>query len=253
MTSSGRFTSIDPLWEEYYSWTPYQYSLNRPISLIDFSGLAVAGETNWSSSSFGYAFSLEAQDEKREKVQNDDNEKTATNNTKENTQDREFSFWNYLWEAGINIPVWGWCQLGGHNISNGNIALGISQWLTGLAEAWMLALGYYSSAGMSTTGSFASSSSSATKGTVKNVADELKGTVKSNFKRFMKKIPANSKTNATATRLKNGNYLFEATSPGKVPGSKALYQKWVNPKGETIKMFKTTFAPDRSIIHIKKK
>jgi len=21
----GRFTSIDPLWEKYYSWTPYHY------------------------------------------------------------------------------------------------------------------------------------------------------------------------------------------------------------------------------------
>ena len=53
--------------------------------------------------------------------------------------------------------------------------------------------------------------------------------------------------------LKNGNYLFEATSPGKVPGSSALYQKWVNPQGQTINMSKTTYAPTGDIIHIKPK
>ena len=51
----------------------------------------------------------------------------------------------------------------------------------------------------------------------------------------------------------NGTYLFQATSPGKVPGSSALYQKWVNPQGETLNMLKTTFAPDGSIIHVKPK
>jgi RHS repeat-associated protein len=27
----GRFTSIDPLWEKYYSWTPYHYCSNNPV------------------------------------------------------------------------------------------------------------------------------------------------------------------------------------------------------------------------------
>jgi len=89
------------------------------------------------------------------------------------------------------------------------------------------------------------------------VADEsttvLKGTVKINFTRFVKKIPANSKSSASFKQLKNGNYLFEATSPGRVPGSKAVYQKWVNPQGTTFKMLKTTFGPDGKIIHIKSK
>jgi hypothetical protein len=65
--------------------------------------------------------------------------------------------------------------------------------------------------------------------------------------------PANSKASSSFQLLDDGNYLFQATSPGKVPGSSALYQKWVNPQGETFKMFKTTFAPDGSIIHIKPK
>ena len=81
----------------------------------------------------------------------------------------------------------------------------------------------------------------------------LEGAVKSNYNRFVSKIPANSKASASFELLEDGNYLFKATSPGKVPGSSALYQKWVNPQGETFKMLKTTFAPDGSIIHIKPK
>lgn len=81
----------------------------------------------------------------------------------------------------------------------------------------------------------------------------LEGAAKSNYGRFVSKMPANAKSSATFKQLKDGNYLFEATSPGKVPGSSALYQKWVNPQGETFKMIKTTFAPDGSIIHVKPK
>jgi hypothetical protein len=48
--------------------------------------------------------------------------------------------------------------------------------------------------------------------------------------------------------------LFEATSPAtNIPGSKAVYQKWVNAQGKTIKMLKTTYASDGSIVHIKSK
>ncbi|QKX07507.1 hypothetical protein HN014_01155 [Aquimarina sp. TRL1] len=81
-----------------------------------------------------------------------------------------------------------------------------------------------------------------------------KAAIESNFRRFVKKAPSNSKANATMTPLGNsGNYLFEATSPGKVPGSKAVYQKWVNNKGETTRMLKTTYAPDGKVIHVKAK
>lgn len=36
----GVFTSIDQLWEDYRSWTPYQYAGNNPITYIDESGLS---------------------------------------------------------------------------------------------------------------------------------------------------------------------------------------------------------------------
>ena len=83
--------------------------------------------------------------------------------------------------------------------------------------------------------------------------NSLQGEVRNNFKRFISKIPANSKTNATWRVLDDGNYLFQTISPGKVPGSTALYQKIVSPQGETLKMIKTTFSPQGDIIHVKSK
>ncbi|MBX3043262.1 MAG: hypothetical protein KF896_06060, partial [Ignavibacteriae bacterium] len=35
---TGRFNSIDPLWEKYYGWTPYQYCMNNPIWAKDWDG-----------------------------------------------------------------------------------------------------------------------------------------------------------------------------------------------------------------------
>ena len=90
-------------------------------------------------------------------------------------------------------------------------------------------------------------------GAAKTSTTVLEGAVKSNYGRFVSKIPANSKSSASFQILDDGNYLFQATSPGKVPGSSAIYQKWVNPQGETYKMIKTTVAPDGSIIHVKPK
>ena len=34
----GRFNSIDPLWEKYYGWSPYQYCMNNPIWAKDWDG-----------------------------------------------------------------------------------------------------------------------------------------------------------------------------------------------------------------------
>ena len=35
----GRFTAVDPLAEDYYSWSPYAYVGNNPISSIDPTGM----------------------------------------------------------------------------------------------------------------------------------------------------------------------------------------------------------------------
>lgn len=81
----------------------------------------------------------------------------------------------------------------------------------------------------------------------------LLGPLRNNFNRFLSKIPANSKSTVTVEILKDGNYAFSDSSAGKVPGSRALYQKFVDAAGNTMKYLKTTFGPDGKIIHVKPK
>lgn len=53
----GRWHTIDPLAEDYYSWSPYNYSMNSPIILIDPNGEGVwdvikgigKGVANWAT------------------------------------------------------------------------------------------------------------------------------------------------------------------------------------------------------------
>lgn len=74
-----------------------------------------------------------------------------------------------------------------------------------------------------------------------------------NLSRFIKKIPANSKNSVKIKKEKNGHIKFTTTSLGKVPGSKSVYQKTVNPEGKTIEFSKTTYDPKGKIVHIKDK
>jgi hypothetical protein len=74
-----------------------------------------------------------------------------------------------------------------------------------------------------------------------------------NFKRFQKKIPRNAKENIKIYKDKNGNTVFEATSPGKVLGSKAVYKKTINSRGNTIDYKKATYDPKNQLIHNKDK
>ena len=37
----GRFLSVDALWEKYRGWSPYVYSQNNPVSLVDGNGMEV--------------------------------------------------------------------------------------------------------------------------------------------------------------------------------------------------------------------
>ena len=72
-----------------------------------------------------------------------------------------------------------------------------------------------------------------------------------NLKRFEKKLPSSDGT--IIEKLANGNIVFKSEIPGNVPGSKAVYEKVINPQGETIKYYKTTYAPDGTIVHVKDK
>jgi RHS repeat-associated protein len=91
-------------------------------------------------------------------------------------------------------------------------------------------------------------SSSVSKGGV-----EVSEAIQSNFARFVKKVPANSKSSAAIEAIEGGGYRFTATSPGEVPGSKAIYEKTVDAAGKTTNYIKTTIDPKGQIVHIKNK
>ncbi|HEX2210577.1 MAG TPA: hypothetical protein VHG93_23050 [Longimicrobium sp.] len=72
-----------------------------------------------------------------------------------------------------------------------------------------------------------------------------------NLKRFEGKFAKGIKV--TVKDTPGGGKHFRAEVPGKVPGSKAVYEKQVDALGNTTSVMKTTYAPDGSIIHIKPK
>ncbi|WP_049782117.1 peptidoglycan-binding protein [Micavibrio aeruginosavorus] len=74
-----------------------------------------------------------------------------------------------------------------------------------------------------------------------------------NLARFIGKIPSNSKGSVKITKLPGGNVKFTAVSQGRVPGSKAVYEKVVDPSGKTIQYTKTTYVNGNKILHIKDK
>ena len=73
-----------------------------------------------------------------------------------------------------------------------------------------------------------------------------------NLARFEQKLPAGAQDTAIYA-LPGGGRAFVADVPGRVPGSKAIYEKQVNLHGETMQYTKTTIAPDGNIVHVKDK
>jgi len=74
-----------------------------------------------------------------------------------------------------------------------------------------------------------------------------------NIERFKKKIPSNAKGNIETHPLPNEGIAVQAISPGKVPGSKAVYEKQIEVKGKTIQYTKTTYDPQGNLVHVKDK
>ncbi|MDB4913025.1 MAG: hypothetical protein JWM95_669 [Gemmatimonadetes bacterium] len=73
-----------------------------------------------------------------------------------------------------------------------------------------------------------------------------------NLARFEKKMP----NGASATRTFNlplGGKAFQSEVPGRVPGSKAIYEKQVDASGTTMQYTKTTVDPSGNIVHVKDK
>jgi RHS repeat-associated protein len=74
---------------------------------------------------------------------------------------------------------------------------------------------------------------------------------RTNLARFVKKLPKGN-TGVNVDQL-GEQVLFTAEVPGRVPGSKAVYQKAVNAAGETTAAVKTAFDPRGEVVHVKDK
>jgi RHS repeat-associated protein len=84
-------------------------------------------------------------------------------------------------------------------------------------------------------------------------AGDLSGDVLSNYNRFLNSLPSGAE-DSTITRLSDGSYQFSADVPAtNIPGSYATYTKVVRPNGVTTTFYKTTVAPDGSIVSVKVK
>ena len=73
---SGRFNSIDPLWEKYYAWSPYHYCGNNPVNLIDGNGMYITFNENDGSIDAFNEFYLMADMETRTSLDNLNNSDT---------------------------------------------------------------------------------------------------------------------------------------------------------------------------------
>ncbi|HWG73118.1 MAG TPA: hypothetical protein VG184_03575 [Acidimicrobiales bacterium] len=82
---------------------------------------------------------------------------------------------------------------------------------------------------------------------------DLPEPVQTNYGRFMKSLPTGAEE-PTITQLPDGSVRFDANVPAaNIPGSYATYTKVVDAEGNTVTFYKTTYAPDGSVVHVKVK
>lgn len=86
----------------------------------------------------------------------------------------------------------------------------------------------------------------------KQPKDNLTTPQAKNLKRFEDKLPAGAGETAV-NDLPSGGKSFQAEVPGRVPGSKAIYEKQIDAAGETLQFTKTTVDPSGNIVHVKDK
>jgi hypothetical protein len=82
---------------------------------------------------------------------------------------------------------------------------------------------------------------------------ELTAAQLKNVDRFAGKLPANAKDSVSLKALPNDGVAAQAVSPGRVPGSSAVYEKQIDATGKTIQYTKTTYDPAGNIVHVKDK
>lgn len=82
--------------------------------------------------------------------------------------------------------------------------------------------------------------------------DTLPSSIQKSAKSFFKGS-SNNYNSYSVIKNNNNTYTIKMENPGKVPGSKAVYNKIVNSDGKTIKVYKDTFDPSGNLVHRKDK
>lgn len=248
---SSRFLTVDPMAEEYYSYSPYAYAMNNPVYYVDPTGEFSTKFGAWLYKVFNGGGDI-LQDKGGEYFVSQQVEYTGEGvgaavsrkfDWSGRSTGKDLAFEAKLDAFKTDMEFQQLCeQHGMEYVRYDNRSDAIAGMLQP-ASAVVLPNPIVRTANTAINSIGKS-----------KVVNTINGAVKSNFERFVKKMPANARTNATWKSLDDGTYLFEASSAAKnIPGSKAVYQKWVNADGVTIKMSKTTYAPDGSIVHVKPK
>ena len=95
---------------------------------------------------------------------------------------------------------------------------------------------------------YSGTSKSSALSSVSSLPKEIQGSAKSFFKGG-----SNHYNKFSVEKLSDGNYQIKMENPGKVPGSKAVYYKIVDPEGHTIRVYKETYDPNGNLVHVKEK
>jgi len=144
----------------------------------------------------------------------------------------------------------------GDSVSAGLSALGVVPVVGEVADAAKLAKMADKAVDAAKVAKTAKSGKSIIKATKKSSALKSVDTLPSNIQKSAKsffKGSSNNYNSYSVIKNKNNTYTIKMENPGKVPGSKAVYNKIVDSNGKTIKVYKDTFDPLGNLVHRKDK